>query len=161
MLAQHELEHAVIGAGSAVKAHDGKKVGAVHRLAFELPGGRLTRLIIRRGLLVTEEVELPVALLAGAGQGELALSIPADAVATLVKLRPGLDVYASDEVCLGSVVTRYGEHVQVSGVDGRHPLYRAAGRGAAGRGRPGRARGGLWAGPRSGARCRRRRPPRS
>ena len=123
MLAQHELEHAVIGAGSAVKAHDGKKVGAVHRLAFELPGGRLTRLIVRRGLLVTEEVELPVMLLAGAGQGELALSIPSDEVETMVKLRPGLDVYASDEVCLGSVVTRYGEHVQVSGVDGRHPLY--------------------------------------
>jgi hypothetical protein len=123
MLAQYELEHAVIGAGSAVKAHDGKKVGAVHRLAFELPGGRPTRLIIRRGLLVAEEVELPVALLAGAGQGELALSIPADEVEALVKLRPGLDVYASDEVCLGSVVTRYGEHVQVSGVDGRHPPF--------------------------------------
>jgi hypothetical protein len=123
MLAQYELDHAVIGAGSAVKGHDAKKVGSVHRLAFELPGGGLTRLTIRRGLLVTEEIETPVALLAGAGQGELALSITSDEVETMVKLRPGLDVYTSDEVCLGSVVTRYGEHVQVSGVDGRHPLY--------------------------------------
>jgi hypothetical protein len=123
MLAQFELEHAVIGAGSAVKARDGAKVGAVHRLAFELPGGRLTRLIARRGLLVTEEIETPIALLAGAGQGELALSITSAEVETRVKLRPGLDVYASDDVCLGSVVTRYGEHVEVSGVDGRHPLY--------------------------------------
>jgi hypothetical protein len=123
MLAQYELEHAVIGSGSAVKGRDAKKVGSVHRLAFELPGGGLTRLTIRRGLLVTEEVEMPVALLAGAGQGELALNITSDEVETMAKLHPGLDVYASDEVCLGSVVTRFGEHVQVSGVDGRHPLY--------------------------------------
>jgi uncharacterized protein YrrD len=123
MLAQYEMEHAVIGSGSPVKGRDGRKVGAVHRLAFELPSGRLTSLTIRRGLLVAEEVEIPVDLVASAAAEELDLAVTADEIEALVKLRPGLDVYASDDVCLGSIVARGADHLEVSGVDGRHPLF--------------------------------------
>jgi sporulation protein YlmC with PRC-barrel domain len=123
MLAQYELEHAVIGAGSPVKGRDGRKVGAVHRLAFELPSGRLTRLTIHRGLLVVEEIEVPIDFVAAAAADELDLTVTADEIDALAKLRPGLDVYTSDDVCLGSIVARSADHLEVSGVDGRHPLF--------------------------------------
>lgn len=123
MLAQYELTHAVIGAGTAVKGRDGKKVGSVHRMVFEVPSGRLTRLALRRGVLGTEEVDLPASLIGGMGQDEVDLTIPAAAVDTWAALRAGLDVYTNDEVCLGSIVECGADYIQVSGLDGRHPLF--------------------------------------
>jgi uncharacterized protein YrrD len=123
MLAQYELEHALIHAGSAVKDNAGKKIGAVQQMEFEMPGGRLTRLVARKGLLVTEDLDVPIGLIASFGREEINLSVAADELETWTKIRDGLDVYASDEVNLGSIVQRHADHLEVSGPDGRQLLF--------------------------------------
>jgi len=121
--AQYALEHTVLQPGSLIMSRDGQKVGTVQQLACATPSGRLTHLVLRRGLLLTEEIELPTALIAGVGQGELVLSIPADEVAGWAKLREGLAVYTSDEVCLGTITQRTGAYLEVGRPDQPQPVY--------------------------------------
>jgi uncharacterized protein YrrD len=123
MIAQYEMTHATIGSGTAVKDPDGKKVGSVHRLACDVPSGRLTHLVVRRGLLGTETVSLPASLIGAVGEQEVVLNIPAATVDTWAALRPGLDVFTDDEVSLGSIVACHADHMEVSGFDGRNPLF--------------------------------------
>jgi uncharacterized protein YrrD len=58
-----DLNNAVIKAGSDVRSRDGEKVGEVHQLVFDSLTGRPTMLVIRKGFLFTEDVELPVGLI--------------------------------------------------------------------------------------------------
>jgi uncharacterized protein YrrD len=123
MLAQYALEHTVLQPGSPIKSHDGHKVGTVHQLACETPSGRLTWLVLRRGLLLTEEIELPPTLIAGVGQGELLLSIPADEVDGWANLREGLEVYTPDPVCLGMIIQRTSAYLEVRRPEQPRPIY--------------------------------------
>lgn len=123
MLSQHDLAHAVIKEGSPVKDRTGKTVGSVHRLTFDPAGGHLTHLAVRQGLLFTHDVELPAALIAGIGEGEVTLTVMAAEVQRWGALRAGLDVYTTDEVCLGTISRRTDDYLEVAGAAGRPALF--------------------------------------
>jgi sporulation protein YlmC with PRC-barrel domain len=123
MIAQYEMTHTAIGSGTGIKDPDGKKVGSVHRLACDVPSGRLTQLVVRRGLLGTETIDLPASLIGAIGESEIDLNVSAATVEARAALRPGLDVFTEDEVSLGSVVACHADHLEVSGFDGRNPLF--------------------------------------
>src|SRR5579884_1165621 len=75
-----DLENAVVGEGSDVKDRDGEKVGDVARLGFDPASGRLEKLVVRRGFLGTEEVEVPANLVDSVGDGVVYLRVTADQV---------------------------------------------------------------------------------
>lgn len=58
---QQDLGSAVIEEGSTVKSRDGEKLGEVHKLVFDADSGRPAMLVIRKGFLFTEDVEVPSA----------------------------------------------------------------------------------------------------
>jgi uncharacterized protein YrrD len=58
-----DLSNAVIKEGSDVRSRDGEKVGEVHQLVFDSLTGRPTMLVIRKGFLFTEDVEVPAGLI--------------------------------------------------------------------------------------------------
>jgi sporulation protein YlmC with PRC-barrel domain len=72
-----DLENEVIGEGSTVRSRDGEKVGEVHRLSFDPETGRLTGLVVRRGFLFTEDVEVPASLVASVGDEVIHLNLDA------------------------------------------------------------------------------------
>jgi len=53
----------VIKEGSDVRSRDGEKVGEVHQIVFDASTGRPAALVIRKGFLFTEDVEVPVGLI--------------------------------------------------------------------------------------------------
>lgn len=53
------LENAVVGHGADVLAVGGEKVGTVHNVLIDPTSRKPSRVILKRGLLVTEDVELP------------------------------------------------------------------------------------------------------
>jgi len=57
-----DLGNAVIAEGSDVRSREGEKVGEVHQMVFD-PTGRPTMLVIRKGFLFTEDVEVPAGLI--------------------------------------------------------------------------------------------------
>jgi len=59
-----DLSNAVIKEGSDVRSRDGEKVGEVHQIVFDATTGRPTTLVVRKGFLFAEDVELPVGLIA-------------------------------------------------------------------------------------------------
>jgi uncharacterized protein YrrD len=58
-----DLSNAVIKEGSDVRSRDGEKVGEVHQIVFDSTTGRPTMLVIRKGFLFTEDVEIPAGLI--------------------------------------------------------------------------------------------------
>jgi sporulation protein YlmC with PRC-barrel domain len=58
-----DLGNAVIEEGSNVRSRDGQKVGEVHQMVFDPSTGQPTALVIRKGFLFTEDVEVPVGLI--------------------------------------------------------------------------------------------------
>jgi uncharacterized protein YrrD len=75
-----DFENEVVGEGSAVRSRDGEKVGEVHRLAFEAETGLLRSLVVRRGFLFTEDVELPATAIASVGDEVVYLNVDASAL---------------------------------------------------------------------------------
>lgn len=76
-LRRQDVENAVVGEGSAVLDRDGAMVGAVHRLVFDAATERLTRLVVRRGVIFTTDVELPATLIARVDDGAVSLGVTA------------------------------------------------------------------------------------
>ena len=58
-----DLGNAVIKEGSDVRSRDGEKVGEVHQIVFDAATGRPTTLVIRKGFLFTDDIEIPVGLI--------------------------------------------------------------------------------------------------
>lgn len=56
---QRDEENAVVGHGAEVTALGGEKVGKVHNVVVDPDTHRATRVVVRRGVLFTEDVELP------------------------------------------------------------------------------------------------------
>lgn len=77
---QQDLGNAVIEEGSTVKSRDGEKLGEVHRLVFEAESGRPTRLVIRKGFLFTEDVEVPVGLISSVDDDVVYLDVRHDEI---------------------------------------------------------------------------------
>ncbi len=69
------LEKAVVGAGSDVMTRDGEKVGEVARLAIDATSGRPLGLVVRKGFLFHQDVELPVETIARVHDGILYLDL--------------------------------------------------------------------------------------
>lgn len=77
---RQDLENAVVQEGSKVLSRDGEEVGKVHQLNFDPQSGKLTGIVVRRGILFAKETELPASLVSGVGDGVVTLSVNADEV---------------------------------------------------------------------------------
>ena len=64
---EQDLGNSVIEEGSTVRSRDGEKLGEVHKLVFDAETGRPSMLVIRKGFLFTEDIELPVGLISSVG----------------------------------------------------------------------------------------------
>lgn len=75
---QQDLGNAVIKAGSDVRSRDGEKLGEVHHLVFDPQTGRPTALVIRKGFLFTEDIEVPASLISSADDDRVYLDVRHD-----------------------------------------------------------------------------------
>ena len=75
-----DLTNAVIEEGDAVLSRDGDKVGEVHGVSLDLETRRPTRLVVRKGFLFTEDVELPWTAVDGVDDGKVYLTLSKDEV---------------------------------------------------------------------------------
>jgi uncharacterized protein YrrD len=82
---EQDLGNAVIEAGSEVRSRDGEKVGHVHRLVFDPTSGRPTALVIRKGFLFTEDVELPAGLISSVDDDRVYLDARKDELERYIK----------------------------------------------------------------------------
>ena len=74
-LERQDLENAIIGAGSDVVDRDGKKVGEVAQLVFDPDDNRLTRVVVRKGFIFTEDRELPALVVNRVDDGVIYLRV--------------------------------------------------------------------------------------
>ena len=75
---EQDLGSAVVEEGSTVKSRDGEKLGEVHRLEFDPDTGRPTMLVIRKGFLFTEDVEVPANLISSVDDDVVYLDVRHD-----------------------------------------------------------------------------------
>jgi len=75
MQLEQDISNAVIEEGSDVRSRDDESVGSVHRVIFDPATGRPSALVIRRGLLFTEDVELPADLIQSIGDQVVYLNV--------------------------------------------------------------------------------------
>jgi uncharacterized protein YrrD len=80
-----DMSNAVIEEGSDVRSRDGEKVGEVHRMVFDPTTGRPTALVIRKGFLFTEDVELPVGLISSVDDDRVYLDARGDELERYLK----------------------------------------------------------------------------
>ena len=62
---QQDFDNAVLDEGSDVITRDGEKIGKLQRVSFDAASRRPSSLVVQRGLLKTEEIELPASAIAG------------------------------------------------------------------------------------------------
>ena len=77
---EQDLSNAIVQEGSTVKSRDGEKLGEVHRLVFDPQTGRPTMLVIRKGFLFTEDVEIPAGLISSVDDDVVYLDVRHDEV---------------------------------------------------------------------------------
>jgi len=82
---EQDLGNAVIKEGSTVRSRDGEKVGEVHAIAFDAQTARPTRLVVRKGFLFTDDVEVPVRLISSVGDGVVYLDALKDELDQLMR----------------------------------------------------------------------------
>jgi sporulation protein YlmC with PRC-barrel domain len=75
---EQDLSNAVIKEGSTVRSRDGEKLGEVHTLVFDAKTERPTTLVIRKGFLFTEDVEVPVGLISSVDDDVVYLDVRSD-----------------------------------------------------------------------------------
>lgn len=75
ILRDRDVENAVIDRGSNVMSRDGRKVGEVESITLDTTTGHPTRFVIRKGLLFTEDLELPVSTIASVDDGVVYLNL--------------------------------------------------------------------------------------
>jgi len=75
MQQERDLGNAVIEEGSEVRSRDGEKVGTIHRIVFDASNGEPSAIVIRKGFLFTEDVELPASLIASAADDVVYLTV--------------------------------------------------------------------------------------
>lgn len=87
MLRRQDLKNAVIDEGSDVKSRDGEKVGEVHRVTFDAESGQPVSLVVRKGFLFTEDLELTADLIDSVDDGEVVLNRTKDQIEADFKAR--------------------------------------------------------------------------
>lgn len=75
---EQDLSNSVIEEGSTVRSRGGEKLGEVHKLVFDAQTGRPTMLVIRKGFLFTEDVEVPVSLISSVDDDVVYLDVRHD-----------------------------------------------------------------------------------
>jgi uncharacterized protein YrrD len=85
---EQDISNAVIEEGSEVRSRDDEKVGSVHRALFDPATGRPSALVVRKGFLFTEDVELPASLIASVDDGVVYLNVDKEAVQQHVGRQP-------------------------------------------------------------------------
>jgi uncharacterized protein YrrD len=73
-LARQEAD-VVVSEGSDVVTMDGDKVGEVHHIAFDAVSGRPIRLVVKKGFLFTQDVEIPVEEIGSVDRGIVMLKL--------------------------------------------------------------------------------------
>jgi len=68
----------VIDTDSDVISRDGEKIGEVEQLEFDSATGKPSRLIIRKGFLLTKSLEVPLGAIASVDDGAVVLNLSKD-----------------------------------------------------------------------------------
>jgi len=84
-----DLSNAVIEEGSDVRSREGEKVGEVHQLVFDPASGQPTMLVIRKGFLFTEDIEVPSGLISSVDDGVVYLDARHDELERYLKRSVG------------------------------------------------------------------------
>ncbi|MFI5267083.1 MAG: PRC-barrel domain-containing protein, partial [Chloroflexota bacterium] len=82
---QEDLENAVVGHGAEVLARGGEKVGSVHNVMVDPTSHKPSRVIVKRGVLFTEDVELPGDWVASMDDNKVMLNVDKVTVEQLAK----------------------------------------------------------------------------
>lgn len=129
-LTEEHLNNAVVGDGSAVRDPDGHGLGTLRELVFD-DARRLTRFVLRRGLLGHEVVTLPAALITAIDDGVMTLAVDGAWLESWAGVTIGMEVWTADAVALGTVSAREFDGLTVIGIDGSR--YRVPARVVVGR----------------------------
>jgi sporulation protein YlmC with PRC-barrel domain len=82
---EQDLGNSVIEEGSTVRSRDGEKIGDVHTIVFDERTARPTRLVVRKGFLFTDDVDVPVSLISSVGDGVLYLDVLKDELDQVIR----------------------------------------------------------------------------
>lgn len=88
---KQDAQNAVLGASSEVRSSDDKKLGTVRGLSVDPLSGQVTRLVLHKGFLGGEEIELPGALIARVDDDVVYLSATATDTMARAKGTKGVD----------------------------------------------------------------------
>lgn len=85
LVRQEDRQNAVVGEGAEVLAKDGEKVGSVQNVLVDTTTRRPARVVLRRGFLFTEDVELPGEWVASFDDERVTLNVDKTTVEALAK----------------------------------------------------------------------------
>lgn len=88
---KQDAQNAVLGASSDVRSRDDEKLGTIHGLIVDPLSGQVTRLVLHKGLLGGEEIELPGELIARVDDDVVYLSATTTDTMARAKGAKGLD----------------------------------------------------------------------
>jgi sporulation protein YlmC with PRC-barrel domain len=77
-LRQRNLQNAVIDTDSDVLSRDGEKIGEVEQFEIDSVTGKPSRLVIRKGFLLHESLEIPMSAIASVDDGAVVLNLSKD-----------------------------------------------------------------------------------
>jgi sporulation protein YlmC with PRC-barrel domain len=117
-----DLENAVIREGSSVRDRAGEPVGTLHRLIFDSETGHLSELVVRQGLIAAQDLALPAALIQRLDDRVVVLAVSARWLHDWASLAPGVEVWTSDRVCIGTIAARAVDHLVVTSREGGQEL---------------------------------------
>jgi sporulation protein YlmC with PRC-barrel domain len=86
-LREEDENNALVGQGAEVVAMDGTKVGSVDNLMVDPVSHKPSRVVMKRGFLFTEDVELPGDWIQGYDDGKVTLNVDKVTVEQLAKRR--------------------------------------------------------------------------
>jgi len=132
------------GLGTPVHTRDGQEIGAIDRLIVDPSGQQVKTAVIRKGLLLHRDVEVPLALLRCARVGHLDLTLSAHEVGKLPLFREPMDPRQQAGFASGAFQSDDPEWPGTESLVAptRSSVYRGAGH-YAGRPPPLRASGGV------------------
>jgi sporulation protein YlmC with PRC-barrel domain len=77
-LREQNLDNAVIDKDSDVMSRDGEKIGEVEQFEIDSVTGKPSRLIVRKGFLLTESLDVPLSAIASVDDGAVVLNLSKD-----------------------------------------------------------------------------------
>lgn len=118
MWSSQDLANAVIGPGSIVTSHDGVVVGKLQALTIDAESDNLTSVTIRSAIPPNAVVTLPAQAIAAIDDQVIYLRNNATWFTVWAHLEPGVEVWTSDRVCLGTLQARTINQLVINSLDG-------------------------------------------